>query len=53
MTTTGLLFFSGIILSYGIGVWVGTKIKQPKVIIRESGNKKNLKKRMGLSRRRR
>ncbi len=52
MTMEGILFFTFILLSYGAGVWVGTKIKQPKVIIRESGNKKNLKKRMGLPRRR-
>jgi hypothetical protein len=40
MTTTGLLFFSFIILSYGIGVWVGTKIKQPKIIIKNPKDEK-------------
>jgi|TARA_B100001758_G_C17904471_1_gene350306 hypothetical protein len=43
MTTTGLLFFSFIILSYGIGVWVGTKIKQPKIIIKNSKDEKQYK----------
>ncbi len=43
MTTTGLLFFSFIILSYGIGVWVGTKIKQPKIIIKNPKDEKQYK----------
>tara|TARA_Y100001938_G_C8003396_1_gene385970 strand:+ start:743 stop:919 length:177 start_codon:yes stop_codon:yes gene_type:complete len=43
MTTTGLLFFSFIVLSYGIGVWVGTKIKQPKIIIKNPKDEKQYK----------
>jgi hypothetical protein len=43
MTAIGLLFFSFIILSYGIGIWVGTKIKQPKIIIKNSKDEKQYK----------
>tara|TARA_Y100001938_G_scaffold150398_1_gene241133 strand:+ start:1764 stop:1931 length:168 start_codon:yes stop_codon:yes gene_type:complete len=31
----GLLFFGFIIVSYFVGMWVGMKIKEPKIIIRE------------------
>ena len=51
---TGFLFFGFIIVSYGVGVWVGMQIKQPKIIVksRDEG-KKNIRNRMGMPPRRR
>ena len=56
MSMAGFLFFGFIIVSYGVGVWVGTKIKQPKIIIKQpkgENQQKNLKNKMGLPPRRR
>jgi len=30
----GILFFGFIIVSYFVGIWVGTKIKKPKIIVK-------------------
>ena len=47
-----LLFLVGfIIVSYLVGIWVGTKIKKPRVIVREAKTVKN-KRDAGLPRRR-
>ena len=46
-----ILFFGFIIVSYFIGMWAGTKIKEPKIIMKQTtGNRKqkNLKNKMGL-----
>ena len=46
-----ILFFGFIVASYFIGMWVGTKIKKPKIIIKQpkgEGKQKNLKNKMGL-----
>jgi len=40
MAIEGVLFFGFIILSYGVGVWVGTKIKQPKIIIKNPNTRR-------------
>ena len=40
MMIEGVLFFGFIILSYGVGVWVGTKIKQPKIIIKNPNTRR-------------
>ena len=37
MTVLGILFFSFMILAYGVGVWVGMQIKKPKVVIKKEG----------------
>ena len=37
MTVLGILFFSFMILAYGVGVWVGMQIKKPKVVIKKKG----------------
>ena len=37
MTVLGILFFSFMILAYGVGVWVGMLIKKPKVVIKKKG----------------
>ena len=34
MTLLGILFLVYIIVSYGVGVWVGMQIKKPKIIIK-------------------
>tara|TARA_B100000214_G_C23927396_1_gene609034 strand:+ start:1210 stop:1365 length:156 start_codon:yes stop_codon:yes gene_type:complete len=47
-----LLFLVGfIIVSYLVGIWVGTKIKKPRVIVREAKTGRN-KRDAGLPRRR-
>jgi len=47
-----LLFLVGfIVVSYLVGIWVGTKIKSPKVIVREAKTGRN-KRDAGLPRRR-
>ena len=51
MSTVGILFFGFIIISYFIGMWAGTKITEPKIIIKQptgNGKQKNLKNKMGL-----
>ena len=51
-----ILFFGFIIAAYFIGMWAGTKITEPKIIIKQpkGGEKqKNLKNKMGLPPRRR
>jgi hypothetical protein len=56
MNELAILFFGFIIVSYFIGMWAGTKIKEPKIIIKQpkgEEKQKNLKKKMGLSPRRR
>ena len=47
-----LLFLVGfIIVSYLVGIWVGTKIKKPRVIVKEAKTGRN-KRDAGLPRRR-
>ena len=56
MNELAILFFGFIIVSYFVGMWAGTKIKEPKIIIKQpTGEKqqKNLKNKMGLPPRRR
>jgi len=36
MTSLGILFFVFIIVSYVAGVWVGMRIKKPKIIIKNN-----------------
>ena len=46
-----ILFFGFIIAAYFIGMWAGTKITEPKIIMKQTtGNRKqkNLKNKMGL-----
>ena len=43
MTLEGILFFTFIIVSYGVGLWAGTKIKQPKIIIKNTKDEKQYK----------
>ena len=46
-----ILFFGFIIVSYFVGLWAGTKIKEPKIIIKQpmgEGKRKNLRNKMGL-----
>lgn len=43
MTLEGILFFTFIIVSYGVGLWAGTKIKQPKIIIKNPKDEKQYK----------
>jgi|TARA_R110000803_G_scaffold66627_1_gene128170 hypothetical protein len=46
-----ILFFAFIVASYFIGMWAGTKITEPKIIIKQpkgEGKQKNLKNKMGL-----
>ena len=38
MSMVGFLFFGFIIVSYLVGIWVGMKIKKPKLIIRNPKN---------------
>ncbi len=39
----GFIFFGSIIVSYCVGVWVGTKIKEPKIIIKNPKDEKQYK----------
>ena len=44
-----ILFFAFIVASYFIGMWAGTKITEPKLIIKQpkgEGKQKNLKNKM-------
>tara|TARA_R100000234_G_scaffold111223_1_gene84087 strand:+ start:122 stop:277 length:156 start_codon:yes stop_codon:yes gene_type:complete len=51
MSNMLLLLVGCIIVSYLVGIWVGTKIKKPRVIVRESKTGKN-RRDAGLPRRR-
>ena len=55
MSNMLLLFFGFIIISYGVGVWVGMKIKETKSVTKKTTgrNKGNARNRMGLPPRRR
>ena len=55
MSMAGFLFFGFIIISYGVGVWVGMKIKETKTVTKKTTgrNRGNARNRMGMSRRRR
>ena len=55
MSMAGFLFFGFIIISYGVGVWVGIKIKETKPVTKKKAgrNKGNARNRMGLPPRRR
>ena len=56
MSETLLIILGFIVVSYLVGIWVGTKIKSPKIIVREAKGgtqQKNLKNKMGLPPRRR
>jgi hypothetical protein len=35
ISSLGILFFGFIIVSYAIGVWVGTKIAKPKITLKK------------------
>tara|TARA_B100000475_G_C14748612_1_gene209535 strand:+ start:358 stop:534 length:177 start_codon:yes stop_codon:yes gene_type:complete len=43
MSMVGFIFFGSIIVSYCVGVWVGTKIKEPKIIIKNPKDEKQYK----------
>jgi len=43
MSMVGFLFFGSIIVSYFVGMWVGTKIKKPKIIIKNPKDEKQYK----------
>jgi hypothetical protein len=46
-----ILFFAFIVASYFIGMWAGTKITEPKIIIKQTkseGKQKNMKKKMRI-----
>jgi len=51
MSETLLILLGFIVVSYLVGIWVGTKIKKPRVIVREAKTVKN-KRDAGLPRRR-
>ena len=51
MSNTLLFLVGCIVVSYLVGIWVGTKIKKPRVIVREAKTGRN-KKDAGLPRRR-
>ena len=51
MSETLLILLGFIVVSYLVGIWVGTKIKKPRVIVREAKTVKN-KRDTGLPRRR-
>ena len=51
MSETLLIILGFIVVSYFVGIWVGTKIKSPKVIVREAKTVRN-KRDAGLPRRR-
>ena len=51
MSMVGFLFFGFIIVSYLVGIWVGMKIKKPRVIVREPNKGKN-RRNTGVPRRR-
>ena len=55
MSMVGFLFFGFIIVSYGVGVWVGMKVKETKSVTKKTTgrNKGNARNRMGLPPRRR
>ena len=55
MNMAGFLFFGFIIISYGVGVWVGMKIKETKTVTKKTTgrNRGNARDRMGMPRRRR
>ena len=51
MNELAILFFGFIKVSYFVGLWAGTKIKEPKIIIKQpmgEGKRKNLRNKMGL-----
>jgi len=35
ISSLGILFFGFIIVSYFVGIWVGMKIKKPRIIVKE------------------
>ena len=41
MSETLLILLGFIVVSYLVGIWVGTKIKKPRVIVREPNKGKN------------
>ena len=55
MTLLGILFLGFIIVSYGVGVWVGMKVKETKSVTKKTTgrNRGNARNRMGLPPRRR
>ena len=54
MSMAGFLFFGFIIVSYGVGIWVGMKIKETKSVTKKTTgrNKGRNRRDAGLRRRR-
>ena len=55
MSMLGIFWICSVVVSYGVGIWVGMKIKETKSVTKKTTgrNKGNARNRMGLPPRRR